>query len=408
MARTTRRRRNAQPFGEKEFYLEEFRGRSVLIAFAPSAVTARPSLKSLRAAVQALVRNDTRVLVWWPSADKAAERRLVAALGRRKPKAKPRPGGKRTKTKRPTPAPLVRLRAGELRTRGSEVRGALWAQLRRGNLCLLGASGVGAFPGPALDLAVGLRIPKIVLVDARGGLVADGSRLSFVDENQLETLVREGEAEWTGLGDRRALLTAVRNALEQGVEQVNLCDPEGIAEELFTYVGSGTLFTEGDYTHVGPLGLDEFPQAQRLLERGERAGVLKARSAEEIAAVLAGGFGVTVCGRHLAGIAGLLTVPYADARAGEIVGLYTITRFKGEGLGDRLVQRLIAEAEVLGLESVFAVTIDERAGEFFERQGFARVDPDDLPPAKWRRYDPRRRSQVACFLRRLPAAAKTA
>jgi N-acetylglutamate synthase-like GNAT family acetyltransferase len=407
MAKKARARTRVEPqaFGEKEFYLEEFRGRSVLIAFAPSAVAARAPLESFRTAVRALVQNDTRVLVWWPAADKNAERRLVAAVVRKPPRTKVRRGkrGRKKKARRATPPPLVRLRAADLARPGGEIalRSALWAQLRRGNLAVVSVAGSPSFPRQPMDLATALRIPKVVLVEPRGGLNADGGRLSFVDENQLETLLAHGEAEWTGLGERRALLVAVREALDLGVEQVNLCAPDGIADELFTYVGSGTLFTEGDYTRVGPLGLDEFGQAERLLERGERAGVLKARNADETAAVLAGGFGVTVCGRHLAGIAGLLTAPYAEERAGEIVGLYTITRFKGEGLGDRLVQRLLAEAELMGLDAVFAVTVDARAELFFTRLGFERVDADELPPAKWRRYDARRKAQLACFVRRL-------
>ena len=103
-------------------------------------------------------------------------------------------------------------------------------------------------------------MPKSVLVDPRGGLDAEGGRLSFVDENVLETVLLAGQAEWRGLGDRRALLVSVRDALERGVEQVNLCPPEGVTDELFSYAGSGTLFTEGDYTRVGRLALDEFEQ----------------------------------------------------------------------------------------------------------------------------------------------------
>src|SRR5262249_47901545 len=190
--------------------------------------------------------------------------------------------------------------------------------------------------------------------------------------------------------------------LEAGVEQVNLCPPDGVADELFSYTGSGTLFTEGDYTRVGRLALDEFEQAERLLERGQREGVLKGRSRDEVAELLGAGFGVTVCGRHLAGVAGLLTAPYATERAGEIVGLYTINRFKGEGLGDRLVERMVHEAETLGLEYVFACTLDERAQQFFERLGFVRVGHDAVPPTKWKGYDVRRRQRLAAFPPWLP------
>jgi N-acetylglutamate synthase-like GNAT family acetyltransferase len=229
--------------------------------------------------------------------------------------------------------------------------------------------------------------------------------LSFVDANVLDTLLRHGEAEWSGLGDRRALLVAVREALDGGVEAVNVCTLEGVADELFSYEGSGTLFTRGDYCHVAPLALDDFAQAERLLERGQREGLLKLRSPDEIAEVLAVGFGATLCDRHLAGVAGLLTAPYAAESAGEIIGLYTITRFKGEGIGERLVNRLLAEAESRGLAYVFACAVDERAMQFFARLGFTRVGPAAVPAAKWVGYDARRRARIAVLKRALRAPA---
>src|SRR5437773_12438067 len=63
---------------EKDFYLEEFRSRSVLVAVAPGAADLGP----LAGAVGDLVRNDTRVLLCWFDRAPAAERRLRAALGR--------------------------------------------------------------------------------------------------------------------------------------------------------------------------------------------------------------------------------------------------------------------------------------------------------------------------------------
>ena len=387
----------AELFGEKEFYLDEFRGRSVLVAVSPAAAASRLELGPLAAAVRDLVVNDTRVLLWWPQVGATAERRLRGALRRAKGLGRRRP--------RP-PVSFLRIRE-EAFVALDTVRAELWPAFRRERLCVLVADGAGesTFPRSAAALAAALRIPKLVLLDPRGGLLgAAPARLSFVDANVLETLLRHGEAEWSGLGDRRALLVAVGDALRDGgVESVNLCTPEAIGEELFTYEGSGTLFTRGDYCRVAPLGLDDFAQAERLLERGQREGLLKLRSADEISEVLAVGFGATICDRHLAGIAGLLTAPYAPAAAGEIVGLYTITRFKGEGIGERLVSRLVEEGERRGLAYVFACAVDDRAVQFFARLGFERVAPDGVPAAKWEGYDARRRARVAVLRRRLAA-----
>jgi N-acetylglutamate synthase-like GNAT family acetyltransferase len=90
---------------------------------------------------------------------------------------------------------------------------------------------------------------------------------------------------------------------------------------------------------------------------------------------------------------------------GEIVGLYTITRFKGEGIGERLVAHLLAEAEQRGLVAVFACTLDQHAQQFFLRLGFERVTPDAVPPAKWCDYDVRRRQRIVVLRRRLAASA---
>jgi len=388
--------RLAEPFDEKDFYLEEFRGRSVLIAVAPAVAAGRPDLGSLAATVADLVRNDTRVLLWWPAAGPAAERRLLAALGRARALVRGRGGRRR-------PPPLVRREADGAAASAARLRAALWGHLRQGRLCVLAVPAAAEFPGEVAALAVALRVPKLVLVDGQGGLASGAQRLSFVDESVLDTVLRRGEAEWSGLGDRRDLLAAVRAATAGGVEAVNVCRLEGIGEELFTYEGSGTLFTQGDYCRVAPLGLDDFAQAERLLDRGQREGLLKPRSPSEIAEVLAGGFGATICSRHLAGVAGLLTAPYAEERAGEIVGLYTITRFKGEGLGGRLVRELLDQAERQGLRYVFACAVDERAQQFFERQGFVRVSHGEVPAAKWKAYDARRRARVSVFRRDLRA-----
>src|SRR3989442_11985613 len=74
---------------EKDFYLEEFRGRSVLVAVAPGAA----DLGSLAGAVGDLVRNDTRVLLCWFDMPPAAQRRLHAALRRAEGLGRRRPPG---------------------------------------------------------------------------------------------------------------------------------------------------------------------------------------------------------------------------------------------------------------------------------------------------------------------------
>ena len=77
-----------------------------------------------------------------------------------------------------------------------------------------------------------------------GGIASPTARrLSFMDDAMLTAVLQPGQAEWAGLAARRDTLDAVRAALRGGVHAVNLCTLEGLARELYTYEGSGTLFT---------------------------------------------------------------------------------------------------------------------------------------------------------------------
>lgn len=400
MTRSARGADADEAFGEKHFYLEEFRGRSVLLAVDPVIASERPDLTSLCRTVGDLIRSDTRVLLWWPTATPGGERRLLAALG--KAKALPRRTGTRRRLR-----PVVRVDMATLDVRDEQaaLRAEIWEHLRIGHLCVLTVRGFAEFPQHPVDLAVALRVPKVVLMDEDGGLTVGNGRMSFVDEPVLDMLLQEGEAEWSGLGHRRELLRVVRGALSRGVEAMNLCALEGLADELFSYVGSGTLFTRGDYCRIEPLGLDQFAQAERLIERGHRDGYLKGRTSEEVAQILAGGVGALIGGRSLAGVAALVSTPYESDHCGEIVGLYTITRFKGEGVGERLVRRLLQEATEQNLRYVFACAVDEHAKEFFDRLGFVAVTPEEVPAAKWIGYDPKRLRRVGVFKLMLAAPA---
>jgi amino-acid N-acetyltransferase len=94
-------------------------------------------------------------------------------------------------------------------------------------------------------------------------------------------------------------------------------------------------------------------------------------------------------------------LPYPSDRAGEIASLYTLTRFLGEGIGSHLIASLCARAQAQGHAFVFACTTTERVAGFFERHGFRRVSPDEVPAAKWQDYDRRRRPLVRCLRREL-------
>lgn len=381
-------------FDERQFYLEEFRGKTLLLALHASETEGAADLRTLAAVLRTLIDNQTRSIVCigtegdGEALRRELERQLLAALV-----AQGSRGGAELPPLRHPPVAVVGS-GGSVAATAAQI----WKALRRGPLF------VGVVPNTDLAsnrrfaerIAARFGVHKLVLLEADGGLCgSDGKAISFLDESALSALLAAGEAEWTGLAARLEAVATIRTALLAGVGSVNLCTLPGCARELFTYEGTGTLFTLQDYCTVEQLRIDDFEEAERLIERGQREGLLKPRTTDEIAELLAHGYGAKIGGEYLAGFCAFVTEAYRGEHAGEIVGLYTITRFKGEGVGARLLDRCVADARRTGMRFVFATTTSERALGFFERSGFRRVTPDEVPAAKWAAYDRDRLARVA-------------
>jgi amino-acid N-acetyltransferase len=377
-------------FAEKDFYLDEFRGKSLLFALRAADLSSGADREAAGEVLRTLLLNDIKVLLLLETADPASEQHSVKEWCKHLS----------VKGKIPVSSPIVMSAdANE-----DELLEQAWTVLRAAPLF------VGLWPvNPDISLvacaqriAVRLKVYKLVLLDPAGGITTNGSQLSFMNGPVLQELLRQGEAEWAGLGTRRSVLEAVRVALEGGVASVTLCPLSGLARELFTYEGCGTLFTLTDYCSVECLGIDDFYEVEKLMQRGEREGYLKGRTPQEITKLLLHGYGARLGAApgELAGFCALL--PYPAENAGEVAGLYTITRFQGEGIGSRLITTIVSGGEQRGFTYLFACTTQEGAQRLFERHGFYPVTPEDIPAAKWQGYDAERKQQIAVYRRDLP------
>lgn len=355
--------------GERAFYRDELAGHTLVLAVDPHGID--EDLRSLETVVTELVDAGARVVLVG-SADQigaVAEVTVTRPLGT---------------------APDLAVLTG------------LWAEVRahgRAALGLAGPIGDAAAVGlAAAALAVRLGASKLVVTH---GLAAP--RLDtpgFIDETELDGDPTFAAAPWSGI------VAAARAALAGGLPSVNLCRLADVGDELFTYEGKGMLVTARSYLDIGPLRADEFDAVDRLLRQGQDEGYLRPRSDDELARFLFIGFGARVAtSGHLAGVGGLEVERYADAAAGEIVGLYAISRFVGEGVGRQLVGALVHHGAALGLDSVFACTTAPQVVGFFERCGFVVVDQAAVPATKWDGYDPARRAEAVAVkhdLRRRP------
>jgi amino-acid N-acetyltransferase len=355
MRHTARMSAPVAAFTERGFYLDEFRGRT--LGFVCSGATPA-EVGTLRTVFDALGANGTRCVVMSTDAS------LLDAVGAK------------------------RAQDGAESSWPARVWQAVSAER-----CPVGVETGGAgLTASVVSATLGLGLRKLVWLRGAGGLRSDrGTVASFMDLDELRRFAA-AKAEDDG---ERAVLAEIEPLLEGGVPSVNLCGVGGLDQELFTYAGSGTLFTRERYADVRRLALDEFDAARDLIERGVAEGYLVQRDSEGLLRVLSGGIGVFIEGRDLAGVGALL--PHVEVNAAEIASLYTVTRYLGEGIGHQIVGYAVARAQEAGFDYVFACTTSDRVATFFERAGFMRVEGSAIPPAKWDGYPVERRARLICL-----------
>jgi len=359
------RRRRTPFFSEKTFYLEEFYGKSLLFALIPPAGQRIADFDSLVLTLRELKKNQSRcVVIVSPS----ALPKLLRRLGRLAPKE---------------PPPIFNPSDG-LRSRPYPPDSAvaeIWERLRAGSIVVASMSRDDAddLIVFARELASRLRVFKLLMLERSGGLLdKNGETLSFVEQSRIGRVRRQVRTR-----ARKAIVRAALDALEDGVGSVNLVAPRDVYEELFSFVGAGTLFTEMQYGFVRPVSIDDFEEVEALIVRAQDEGHLLPRSPDQIARILPSCYGYRI--------------GYRRDRAGEITAMYTLTRFQGEGVAAVLVREILKEAEARRLKYVFACTSEDRVGGFFSRLGFKRVSHREVPTAKWRDYDSTRIKRISIF-----------
>jgi amino-acid N-acetyltransferase len=122
----------------------------------------------------------------------------------------------------------------------------------------------------------------------------------------------------------------------------------------------------------------DVPEIHRLLQSVAKEGTILPRSLSELYDHLRD---YKVCakaqGDHIVGVCAV-HVCWEDLA--EVRSLVVEEGWKGKGIGKRLTQACLKEAQTLGINRVFVLT-DKPA--FFEQLGFAKVDKSYLPHKVW-------------------------
>ena len=121
--------------------------------------------------------------------------------------------------------------------------------------------------------------------------------------------------------------------------------------------------------------LCDIESMQNLVKDEVESGVLLPRSDEEIATNIRS---YTLAFRD-GELAGFASLKIFNANLAEVRSLVVSPNFRKQGIGAKIVEELIKEAEFYGLRQVFALTYQKG---FFEKVGFKEISKEELPAQK--------------------------
>lgn len=291
----------------------------------------------------------------------------------------------------------VGVRSGVDHQHTGEVRrvdaAALQAHLERGHIVLLSPVGYSPtgeifnLPGEEIATAVAaaLRADKLVFLHAGPRLAARELELP-----QAQQLSQEQGA--SGHEEAAAYLACAVRAARSGVPRTHLvsfAEDGALLRELYTLDGVGTLVFSDGYDATRFATIDDVGGILALIAPLEQAGVLVARSREQLELEI-DHFLVVVRDGTIIACAALIPYPHEDM--GEVACVAVHPDYRGQGRAEGLLKRIERRARGQGLKRLYALTT--HTPHWFRERGFREASRDELPAARRQRFDTQRNSKV--------------
>ena len=231
-----------------------------------------------------------------------------------------------------------------------------------------------------MHCAVALGARKVFFPGRVAALEINGRMRSYPTDEELErALSGEGEI---NLSRERLRFIAEQQKLHL-VDMVIVAAQRGaIYREVFTHSGSGTLFTRAYPNVLRPARETDVRDIMAIMQPYVEEGSLKPVSEEGLLASIRS---YTVYAVNDQIVAAAALIEYGDHY--ELGKLCTLPRYQARGRARDLVRALQERARREGKVGLFALTVQDYVGDFFERLGFEAVSRHSLPPAWQQGYD---------------------
>ena len=252
----------------------------------------------------------------------------------------------------------------------------------------------------AKEVAINLKADKLFImsygeeINCERYLIPEGFALSEsgnIPAMNLEEVDRFLEKNDGVDNEIKSVLKTAQEACRAGVTRVHIVDgnSDGVLPcEIFSGLGSGTMIYTSNYGKVRPMEQTDIPSVLSIMRPFVKNGKLLPRSEEELAARLEDYIvyeldgGVHACAAiHF----------YSDGQA-EIAAVAVDENYAHMGIGPKLIDNLIEQADAAEAVSVFIMTT--QAADWFETLGFEEDTIDTIPAERQKIWTPERGSKV--------------
>jgi len=252
----------------------------------------------------------------------------------------------------------------------------------------------------AKQVAMNLKADKLFFVMRNGGLDSDkyfipeGFALS--ESGELPALNLEEVDKFisknTSLDSEiKGLLKAAQEACQAGVTRVHIVDGDldGVLPcEIFSGLGSGTMIYTSNYGKVRPMEQTDIPSVLAIMRPFFENGKLLPRTEQMLSDELQDYIVYELDG----GVHACAALHFYDDGQAEIAAVAVDENFAHMGIGPKLMENLIEQAERAEATSIFIMTT--QAADWFEQLGFVEDEIDSLPAKRRALWTPERNSKV--------------
>ncbi|WP_309398622.1 amino-acid N-acetyltransferase [Cerasicoccus maritimus] len=244
----------------------------------------------------------------------------------------------------------------------------------------------------ATELATGLQASKLIFLTPHAGLMIKGETKVNVPLDELKKTLKKSPDDV----DSR-LISKAREAcaaLEAGVPRAHILDGRvfsGLLTEIFDKVGLGTMIHANDYQQIRAARKKDAQAIYQILRNAaNRTEAVVTRTRQEVEQHIEDYF-VYVVDESIIGCCSLLPLKGSRPKAVELAGVLVQPFYQGKGVGKKLTEYAVQEAERQGYKRIIALST-QSARFFQEVAGFAESTPKTLPKARREKYEATKRA----------------